>query len=89
MAVTIPDAVLFDMGMTSGEAQDLAKRMTALGLYKYGGVSLGHCCEIAGMHKSDFVRFCGQNGVSVFHFDSEEEFNEDVANAEAARSDRA
>ena len=75
--------------MTSSEAQDLARRMTALGLHKYGSVSLGHCCEIAGMHKSDFVRFLGQNGVSVFHFDSEEEFDEELANAEAARSDRA
>lgn len=75
--------------MTSSEAQNLARRMTALGLYKYGSVSLGHYCEIAGMHKSDFVRFLGQNGVSVFHFDSEEEFDEELANAEAARSDRA
>jgi len=88
VAVTIPDAVLFDTRMTSNEAQDLAKRMTALGLYKYSGVSLGYCCEIAGMHKSDFMQFLGQNGVSIFHFDSEDEFAEELANAEAARNDR-
>lgn len=84
IAVAIPDAVLFDTRMTAEDAQSLARRMTALGLYKCGGVSLGYCSEIAGMHKTDFICFLGQNGVSIFHFDNEDEFAEELANDERA-----
>jgi hypothetical protein len=34
---------------------------------------------------SDFIRFLGENGVSIFQFDDEREFLEELANAEAAR----
>ena len=85
VAVSIPDAVLFDTRMTVEDALRLAKRMTALGLYKFGGVSLGYCSEIAEMYKEDFIRFLGDCGVSIFHFDGEAEFAEELANAEAAR----
>ena len=87
VAVPIPDSVLFDTRMTIDDAQKLAQRMTALGLYRFGGVSLGYCCEVANMPKDDFVRFLGENGVSIFHFDSDEEFAEELQNAEAAARD--
>ena len=85
VAVPIPDDVLFGMRMNAEEAQSFARRMTALGLYRVGGVSLGHCSEIAGMGKPDFIRFLGENGVSIFQFDDEQEFLDELANAEAAR----
>ena len=47
-------------------------------------MSLGRCADIAGMPKEDFVRFLGENGVSVFRFDDEAEFAEELANAESA-----
>lgn len=85
VAVPIPDDVLFDTRMSAAEAQSFARRTGALGLYRVGGVSLGHCSEIAGMARSDFIRFLGENGVSIFQFDDEREFLEELANAEAAR----
>lgn len=84
VAVNIPEDVLFDMRMSEREAASFAQRMTALGLYEIGGVSLGYCADIAGMLKEDFVRFLGENGVSVFRFDDEAEFAEELANAEGA-----
>ena len=33
------------------------------------------------MPKEEFVKCLGQNGVSIFEFDSEEEFMEEFANA--------
>ena len=83
VAVHIPDDILFDTRMTKVDAQAFARRMTALGLYKIGGVSLGHCCQVAGMQKEDFIRFLGENEVSIFSFDDEEEFARELANAEA------
>ena len=84
VAVNIPEDVLFDMRMSEREAASFAQRMTALGLYGIGGVSLGYCADIAGMLKEDFVRFLGESGVSVFRFGDEAEFAEELANAERA-----
>ena len=36
------------------------------------------------MPKDDFVRFLGENGVSIFRFDDEAEFERELTNAEAA-----
>lgn len=81
VAVAIPDEVLYDRGLSVSKAQELARRMTALGLYVSENVSLGYCSEIAGMHKEDFIRFLGTFGISIFRFDDLSELEEDFANA--------
>ena len=81
VAVSIPDEVMYDRGLSMEAAQALAKRMTALGLYVTENVSLGYCSEIAGMHKEDFMRFLGTFGVSIFRYDDLSELEEDFANA--------
>ncbi|MDO4797900.1 MAG: UPF0175 family protein [Coriobacteriales bacterium] len=81
IAVAIPDEVLYDRGLSVSEAQELARRMTALGLYVNENVSLGYCSKIAGMHKEDFIRFLGTYGISIFQFDDLSELEEDFANA--------
>lgn len=80
-AFPIPDEVLFDIRMSQDDATAFARRMTALELYKHGGVSLGWCAQIADMHVEDFMRLLGEHEVSVFCYDSEEEFLAEVANA--------
>ncbi len=79
--VTIPDEVLFDKNMSKTEANDFAKKATALLLYKQKKVSIGYCSKIAEMSKEDFIKFLGDNGISIFSFDSEEDFLEDLNNA--------
>lgn len=81
VAFPIPDEVLFDIRMSPDGANVFVRRMTALGLYEHGSVSLGWCAHIAGMHVEDFMRFLGEHEVSIFRFDSEEEFLAEVANA--------
>ena len=55
--------------------------MLAVDLYKNRKVSLGYCADIAGMAKEDFVKYLGKNGISIFSFESEKEFLEELANA--------
>lgn len=81
LAISIPDEVLFDVGMTAGDARDIACQMTAVGLYATRNVSLGRCADIAHMSKADFIRLLGRFGVSIFHFDDDAEFDEELANA--------
>ena len=60
---------------------DEYKIMVAADLYKNKKVSLGYCAEVAEMSKEEFIKCLGENGVSIFGFDSDEEFMEELANA--------
>ena len=79
--VSIPDEVLYDTKMSVVEANDFAKKAVALMMYKKNKVSIGYCAKIAEMTKEDFIGFLGDNGVSIFVFDSEKEFIEEMDNA--------
>lgn len=82
IAVDIPEAVLFDKCLTQIKAEKMVKKAVALYCYVHMDVSIGYCAEIAGMTEEEFMRFLGENKVSVFRFDSEEEFLEELKNAE-------
>lgn len=79
--VNIPDAVLFDTKMSPELAESYARQAVALCYYTQKGVSLGYCAEIAGMSKTDFIKYLGDNNVSIFSYDDEAEFLEEMNNA--------
>ncbi len=81
IAVSIPDEVLYDTKMNMEDASSFVKKAVALGYYTQNGVSLGYCAQIAGMREEDFIKYLGQNNISVFHFDDKEEFLEEMNNA--------
>ena len=81
IAIKIPDEVLYDTKMNSTEATKFASQMTALGLFIQRKVSIGYCAQIAGMSESEFISFLGQQGISIFRFDSEDELLKDIKNA--------
>lgn len=81
LAIKIPDAVLYDTRMTKEQALSFAKRAIALGFYTQNGVSVGYCAQIAGMTEEDFIKYLSENHVSIFHFDDEAEFLEEMKNA--------
>lgn len=81
IAINIPDEVLFDTKMNMDEAKRFARQAVALGYYTQSGVSIGYCAQIAGMSKEAFIKYLGQNHISIFQFDSKEEFLEEMGNA--------
>lgn len=81
IAFTIPKEILYDTRQSEDEALQFVKKYTALSYYTRRGVSLGYAAQIADMDKESFIRFLGENGVSIFHFDNEKEFLEELANA--------
>ncbi|MBE5917918.1 MAG: UPF0175 family protein [Pseudobutyrivibrio ruminis] len=80
ISVNIPDEVLYDTKMSKKEANEFVKKAVALMLYK-NKVSMGYCASIAEMCKEDFINFLSENGVSIFTFESEDEFIEEMNNA--------
>ena len=79
--LNIPEEVILDLRENRTEIVSQVKVMVAIEFYKNRKVSLGYCAEIAEMSKEEFVKCLGRNGVSIFGFDSDEEFMEELANA--------
>lgn len=78
VAVKIPDAVLFDTHMTAEQTDSFVKQTLALHHYIKCHISLGYCAEIAGMTKEDFIKFLGENQISIFHYDNKNDFMEEL-----------
>ncbi len=81
ISMQIPEAVLYDTHMDVSEASAFAKRMVALGYYTKNNVSIGYCAQIADMPEEDFIRFLGENGISIFQYKNKEELLEELKNA--------
>lgn len=81
IAFEIPNEVLYDTRMNQKEAQEFARKAVAVTYYVKSGVSLGYCAQIAGMDKESFIRYLGENNISIFNFDDESEFIEELNNA--------
>lgn len=81
IALSIPEEVLFDTKMNREQASQFARRAVALGYYTQSGVSIGYCSQIAGMTEEEFIKYLGQNHISIFQFDDKEEFLEELENA--------
>ena len=81
IAFNIPDEVLFDTKMNREQANQFARQAVALGYYTQSGVSIGYCSQIAGMTEEEFIKYLGQNHISIFRFDDQKEFSEELENA--------
>lgn len=81
IAISIPDEVLFDTKMSRDEANRFVKCAVAMRYYTQSGVSIGYCAQIAGMTEAEFIKYLGENQISVFRYDDKEEFLEELNNA--------
>lgn len=81
ISIRIPDEVLYDTHMSTDEAAAFAKRIVAMGYYTQNHVSIGYCSQIAGMTEEDFIKYLGQNNISIFQFSDKAEFMEELENA--------
>ena len=81
ISLNVPKEILLDLKINENSFSNYVKRFVALDLYKNKNVSLGYCAEFAEMPKEDFMKFLGSNKVSIFGFDDESEFLEEVSNA--------
>ena len=80
-AVQIPDEVLYDTHMTESQSESLVKKIIAMHYYLHFHVSLGYCAQIANTTEEDFIKYLGENKVSIFQFENKEEFLDELKNA--------
>ena len=81
VSLEVPEEILIDLHEDKSMFTEYVKHKIALALYKERRVSLGYCAKLAGMTKEEFIRLLGKNDISIFSFESVEEFMEELANA--------
>ena len=81
IAINIPEAIMYDTKMNKAETEKYIRQLIALEYYKNKGVSIGYCAEMAGMSEEEFIKYLRTKKISVFQFDDEEEFEDEVKNA--------
>lgn len=81
IAVQIPEEVLYDTHMTTVQVNDYARKLIALDYYTRHHVSIGYCSQIAEMTEEVFIKYLGQNNISIFQFDAKNEFMDELKNA--------
>ena len=77
----VPQEILLDLKITEKAFTSYARKYLALDLYKHKHISLGYCTELADMPEEDFIKFLGENAVSIFGFENEDEFLKELDNA--------
>jgi len=77
--VPVPEEVLLSLQIEGNEFANQMKMLTAMKLYEQQKLSIGQSAAFAGMDKVSFIKFLGQNKISVFAPASEIE--EDYQNA--------
>jgi predicted HTH domain antitoxin len=81
IVIEVPEELLLNLHKNKEDFESYAKLCIAVDLYKSGNVSLGYCTAVAGIDKRDFIKEIGKRNISIFNFESEEAFMEDVSNA--------
>lgn len=79
--IKIPEPVVNATGMTAKQTSETIRHVIAMHLYTHFGTSIGYCSEIAGMPEEDFIKYLGENHVSIFHFDNPSDFDQERDNA--------
>lgn len=81
VSMEVPEEILIDLHEDKNHFTRYVKCKIALDLYKERKVSLGYCATIAGLSKEEFIKYLGENEVSIFAYEDEGEFIEELQNA--------
>jgi hypothetical protein len=79
ISVPVPEEVLLCLRTERDEFAEQMKALTALKLCENRKLSIGQSAQLAGMTESNFIRFLGQNKISIFG--SIADIEEDYRNA--------
>lgn len=77
--VPVPEEVLLSLRSENKEFASQMKSFTALKLFENHKLSIGQASALSGMDEAEFIKFLGQNKVSIFG--SASDIAEDFRNA--------
>lgn len=71
--ISIPDSIVLSTRQSHEQFEAEAKKAIALKFYTDEKLSLGQASELCGLSKFDFMKFLGQNKISVFRFEDHDD----------------
>lgn len=77
----VPNEVLLTLRESGSKLALDMKRWASLKLYSDRKLSIGQSAELAEMNEEDFIKYLGENSISIFDFENIEEIKEDLLNA--------
>ena len=83
--ISIPETLILSTRQTNKEFEAEAKKAIALKFYIDEKLSLDQAAELAGISKFGFIKYLGENNVSLFRFEGDDcslELLSDAHNAE-------
>lgn len=81
LSIQVPEEILLCLNETEQGLAAYTKKILAMHLYEKHQISLGYGAELADMSEEDFIYELGKSNISIFHFNSEEEFQKELSNA--------
>ena len=81
MNITVPEEILLTLRENENQFVYDMKKWAALKLYEMQKLSIGQCAVLAEMPEEDFIKYLGENKISIFQFDNLGEIEEDYNNA--------
>jgi len=79
--INIPESIVLSLREPVDTIGLEMKRALSVRYYTEERLSLGQCAELAEMSEKSFINYLSKFGISIFSFNSEDEFAEDIANA--------
>ena len=79
--IELPEEVLLSLRTDENDFINEMKRTIAVKYFVNKKLSIGQSAELAEMSEEDFMKYLGQEKVSIFRYDDIDELKEDVKNA--------
>lgn len=79
--IVVPQEILLTLRESKDEFIKELKITAATKYYKEKKLSIGQCSVLAEMSEEKFIKHLGEQGISIFNFEDEEELLEDIQNA--------
>lgn len=70
--VTLPQSLLFDMGLSRPEAGNALLRAFVLSLYRRDRISAGKAAYLLGIHRLTFIRMLAEEGIPYLDYTPDE-----------------
>jgi len=71
--ISIPDSVILSTRQTTYQFEAEAKKAIALKFYADEKLSVGQAAELANLTEPEFLKLMGQNNISLFRFEDDED----------------
>ena len=71
LSISIPDSIVLSTRQSVKQFESEAKKAIALKFYTDEKLSLGQAAELSGLSKFEFMKFLGENKISIFRFEDE------------------